>query len=79
MDWVGETVNIIPMKLTMTDRLIETYYNEETQQYELTIESDVIFKKTVGKSTNVGRITLPPYLIGLDVLIIKTPKIQDLY
>lgn len=77
--WVGKQVCVIPMKLTITDRYIENCWNEDKQQYEINTETDVIYKKTVGNTTNVGRITLPPHLIGLDVLIIETPQIKDLY
>ena len=77
--WVDETVSIIPMGLTVTDRLIETCWNEEKQQYELYVETDVIFKKTINKGANVGRIYLPTDYIGVDVLIIKAPVIQNLY
>lgn len=78
-EWVGKEVSIIPMKLNVTDRYIETCYNEETQQYELEAETDVIFKKTINAGKNVGRAYLPKDLIGLDVLLIKTPEIENLY
>ena len=77
--WVGETVCVIPMKLNVTDRLIEHCWNEDKQQYEITVETDVIYKKKVNKGSNIGRISLPTNLIGLDVLIIKAPVIHDLY
>ena len=77
--WVDKEVIAIPMKLTVTDRLIEHSWNETTQQYELNVESDVIYKKTVKQGANIGRIHLPNKLIGLDVLIIDTPIIEDLY
>ena len=78
-DWVGKTVSIIPMKLNVTDRYIENCYNEETQQYELEAETDVIFKKRINAGTNIGRTYLPKDLIGMDVLLIETPKIENLY
>ena len=77
--WVDKDVIAIPMKLTVTDRLIEHSWNDETQQYELTVESDVIFRKTVKQGANIGRIHLPNKFIGLDVLIIEAPFIEDLY
>jgi len=67
------------MKLNITDRYIETCYNEETQQYELEAETDVIFKKTINAGKNIGRAYLPKDLIGMDVLLIETPKIENLY
>lgn len=78
-DWVGKEVSIIPMKLNVTDRYIESCYNEETQQYELEAETDVIFKKRINAGTNIGRTYLPKDLIGMDVLLIETPKIENLY
>lgn len=78
-DWVDKEVSIIPMPITITDRYIESKYNEETQTYELNTETDVIYKKTVKQGKNIGRIYLPNNLIGLDVLIIETPIIKDLY
>ena len=78
-DWVGQTVSVIPMKLDVTDRYIETCWNEETQQYELEAETDVIFKKNINAGKNIGRAYLPKDLIGMDVLVIKTPTIQNLY
>ena len=78
-DWVGETVSIIPMPLNVTDRYIETRYNEETGQYELETQTDVIFKKTIHQGKNIGRTYLPKSFVGLDVLLIKSPKIQNLY
>lgn len=77
--WVDKDVIAIPMKLTVTDRFIEHSWNETNQQYELNVESDVIFRKTVKQGANIGRIHLPNKLIGLDVLIIETPIIEDLY
>lgn len=77
--WVDKDVIAIPMKLTVTDRLIEHSWNEKTQQYEVTVESDVIFRKTVKQGANIGRIHLPNRFIGIDVLILETPYIEDLY
>ena len=77
--WVGKTVSIIPMPITITDRYIEKQYNEEKQEYKLTIESDVIYKKTIKSGTNVGRTYIPNELAGLDVLIIESPLIENLY
>lgn len=77
--WVDREVIAIPMKITVTDRFIESGWNEKTQEYELIVESDVIYKKTVKKGANIGRIYLPNKLIGMDVLILKAPIIEDLY
>ena len=67
------------MPITITDRYIEKQYNEEKQEYKLTIESDVIYKKTIKSGTNVGRTYIPNELAGLDVLIIESPLIENLY
>lgn len=77
--WVGKTVSIIPMKLNVTDRYIESCKDEETGQYELYVETDVIFKKTVNKGKNIGRLHFPKEFAGLDVLIIEAPQIENLY
>ena len=78
-EWVGQTVSIIPMKLNVTDRYIESCKDEETGQYRLEAETDVIFKKTINAGKNIGRAYLPKDLIGMDVLVIKSPTIQNLY
>ena len=67
------------MKLTVTDRYIENCWNDETQTYTITAETDIILKKNVGNGSNVGRISLPNNLIGLDVLIVESPTIENLY
>ena len=78
-DWINREVIIIPMKLNITDRLIEKKYNPETEEYELTVETDLILKKTIKKGKNIGRAYLPTELIGLDMLIIPKPQIENLY
>ena len=78
-DWINREVIIIPMKLNITDRLIEKKYNPETKEYELTVETDLILKKTIKEGKNIGRAYLPTELIGLDMLIIPKPQIENLY
>jgi len=78
-EWINREVCIIPMQLSMTDRLIEKSLNNETHEYELTIETDLIIKKTIKKAKNIGRAYLPLELAGLDVLIIPVPQIENLY
>ena len=78
-DWINREVIIIPMKLNITDRLIEKKYNPETKEYELTLETDLILKKTIKEGKNIGRAYLPTELIGLDMLIIPKPQIENLY
>ena len=77
-DWVGEDVIILPVPLDITDRWIEKHKTEDGY-YDITIQTDVIFNKTVSELSNVGGLFIPKEFIGLDVLIIKTPKIQNLY
>ena len=78
-EWINREVCIIPMPLTMTDRFIEKSLNNETHEYELTVETDLIIKKTIKKAKNIGRTYLPLELAGLDVLIIPVPQIENLY
>ncbi len=78
-EWINREVCIIPMPLTMTDRLIEKSLNNETHEYELLVETDLIIKKTIKKAKNIGRTYLPLELAGLDVLIIPVPQIENLY
>ena len=77
-DWINREVIIIPMKLNITDRLIEKTKNKEGN-YEMTIETDLILKKTIKEGKNIGRAYLPTELIGLDMLIIPKPQIENLY
>ena len=77
-DWINREVIIIPMKLNITDRLIEKTKNKEGN-YEMTIETDLILKKTIKEGKNIGRAYLPTELIGLDMLIIPKPVIENLY
>jgi hypothetical protein len=78
-EWINREVCIIPMPLNMTDRLIEKSLNNETHEYELLVETDLIIKKTIKKAKNIGRTYLPLELAGLDVLIIPVPQIENLY
>ena len=75
--WIGKEVLIIPVPITVTDRLIEKQYNKNIGQYNITIESDTIIKKTVKQHTNVGRIYVPKELIGLDCIIIEAPRLTN--
>lgn len=74
-DWVGKEVLIIPMPLTVTDRWIETQKTDET--YNITIKSDMILKKVIKKGANIGIVYLPSSLIGIDCLIIESPKLTN--
>ena len=75
--WVGKTVCIIPMDIHTTDRLIESQWNDETQQYELEAETNMILLKTIKQATNIGRVYLPKELVGMDVLIIEAPQLEN--
>ena len=80
-DWVGKEVLIIPMPINITDRWIEKQQDfDETINdfiYDMTVESDTILKKTVGRSRNIGRMYVPKELVGLDCLIIEAPKLDN--
>lgn len=76
-DWVGKTVCIIPMDIHTTDRYIESQFNEETGDYELTAKTNQILLKTIKQASNIGRIYLPKELVGMDVLIIEAPVLDN--
>ena len=78
-DWINREVIIIPMKLDVTDRYIESKFNPEWETYEMTVETDIILKKTIKGGKNIGRAYLPTELIGIDMLIIPKPNIENLY
>lgn len=79
--WVGKTVLIIPVPFNITDRWIERQQDfDETigeMVYDVTIESDTIIKKQVGKHNNIGRIYVPKEMIGLDCLIVEAPFLNN--
>lgn len=77
MEWVGKEVLIMPVPITVTDRLIEKQHNKNTGQYNITIESDTILKKKVKPHTNIGRVYVPKELIGLDCIIIEAPNLDN--
>ena len=77
--WIDREVCIIPMKLDITDRYIESQFNPETETYTMTVETDTILRKTIKNRQNIGRTYLPTELIGIDMLIIPKPVIENLY
>ena len=80
-EWVGKTVLIIPVPITVTDRWIERQqdFDERINDtiYDVTIESDTIIKKVIGVSSNVGRGYVPKELLGLDCLVIEAPFLNN--
>ena len=76
-EWINKEVLIIPVPYNVTDRLIEKCYDEELEAYKVSIISDTIIKKRVGKSRDIGRIYVPKDLLGLDCLIIKAPILDN--
>lgn len=77
IDWVGKLVLIIPVPFNVTDRYIESTFDIDKEAYDVTIESDTIIKKRVGKSKSIGRIYVPKDLIGLDCLVIESPILDN--
>lgn len=75
-EWIGKKVLVIPVPMTVTDRLIESTYDENTQTYEIALKNTIILNKQIKTSTTTGRIYLPTELIGLDVLIIEEPSYE---
>lgn len=75
MSWVDKEVLIIPLPLNITDRWIEKHKTNGI--YNISIESNMIFKKTIKKGANVGRVYLPNELIGIDCLIIDAPVLDN--
>ena len=76
-EWVGKDVIILPVPLDITDRWIEKHKTEDG--YDVNMQTDTIFKKKVSQLSNVGGLYIPKEYIGLDVLIIETPTIPNLY
>jgi len=76
-EWVNKEVIIIPVPITVSDRWVETKYNNRTKKYDITIESDIILKKKVKKHSNIGRVYVPKDLIGLDCLVIEAPSFNN--
>ena len=72
-DWIGKQVIVMPMPMTVTDRLIESNYDETAEEYTMTFKDTPILNKQVKASTTTGRIYLPKEYIGLDVLILEEP------
>lgn len=76
-DWINKLVLIIPVPYNITDRYIETQYDEKTETYNVNIESDTILKKIVKKHDNIGRIYVNKDWGGLDCLIIEAPLLDN--
>ena len=74
-EWIGKEVLVIPVPMTVTDRLVEASYDETAETYTMTFKDAPILNKQVKGSTTTGRIYLPKELIGYDVLIIEKPPI----
>ena len=75
-DWIGEKVLVIPVPMTVTDRLIETT-KDENDTYDVTFKNTPILYKEVKSSTTTGRIYLPNEYIGYDMLIIEQPPYDE--
>lgn len=75
--WVGKYVSIIPMPVNITDRLIEKGYDHQLEWYELTVETKCIINKNVNEGGNMGRIYVPKEWVGLDCLVIESPKLEN--
>ena len=71
-DWIGKRVLVIPVPMTVTDRLIETT-KDENDTYDVTFKNTPILYKEVKSSTTTGRIYIPNEYIGYDMLIIEEP------
>ena len=71
-EWIGRKVLVIPVPMTVTDRLIETH-KDENGIYDVTFKNAPIIFKEVKASTTTGRIYIPNEYIGYDMLIIEEP------
>lgn len=76
-EWIGKQVVVIPVNLHITDRYIESNYDEEKQEYNLTLDSPAILPKNVNKGKNIGRVNLQSRWAGYDVLIIEEPNLDN--
>ena len=76
-DWIGKAVCVIPMPITINDRIIEK--EKEGDSYSIEVPLMEIKRMVVRDGKKVGRISVPSSWIGLDVLVIEEPDYANLF
>ena len=71
-DWIGKTVNIIPVPEYVTKEIIEQEMHDDGN-YKLIIYTNKMLQKVVKGNDRLARINLPASWLGYTVLIIESP------
>ena len=71
-DWIGKTVNIIPVPEYVTKEIIEQEMHDDGN-YKLIIYTNKMLQKVVKGNDRLARINLPASWLGHNVLIIESP------
>ncbi len=72
-DWIGKTVNLIPVPDYVTKEIIEQEKHEDGY-YKLIIYTNKMLQKIVKGNDRLARINLPASWLGYNVLIIESPE-----
>ena len=72
-DWLGKTVNVIPIPDYYTKEIIEQEKHEDGY-YKLIIYTNKMLQKVVKGNNRSARINLPASWLGYNVLIIESPN-----
>ena len=70
-DWLGKTVNLIPVPDYVTKDMIEEERRDD--EYKLIIYTNKMLQKVVKGNERLARIHLPASWLGYNVLIIESP------
>ena len=70
-DWVGKTVNLIPVPDYVTKEMIEE--EKRDGEYKLILYTNKMLQKVVKGNDRLARINLPASWVGYNVLIIESP------
>ena len=72
-DWIGRTVNLIPLPDYVTEEIIEEGKKDDGH-YRLIIYTNKMLQKVVKGDKRIARINLPASWLGYKVLIIESPR-----
>ena len=73
-DWLGKTVNLIPVPDYVTKEMIEE--EKRDGEYKLIIYTNKMLQKVVKVDNHLARRNLPANRLGYYLLIIESPKID---
>ena len=71
-DWLGKTVNLIPVPDNYTKEIIEQEKHDDGY-YKLIIYTNKMLQKVVKGNDRLARINLPSQWLGRNVMIIESP------